>query len=247
VTAAHLDHEALADFAEGILDEDTATSTEEHLAACDDCRRRAAEVAEVSRVLARAPMPPMPAHLVDRLDAAIAAEAASHMPAHRSNRRFHFIAAAAAAVVLVGGGAAAVRTAMESGGTSDVGAQPPASDPSHSHLNQPMGPAFAVPFTVVHTGTAYTAAGLESQLAAAIAKVAKQSTMNASDAALAACVTPVSGGRRPLLVDTATYEGQAATVIALPGSDAGHTDVWILGPKCSATNSDVILHRQVTR
>jgi anti-sigma factor RsiW len=83
VTAAHLDHEALADFAEGILDDATATTAEEHLADCADCRKRAAEVAEVSRVLAEAPTPPMPAHLVDRLDAAIAAEAASHVPAHR--------------------------------------------------------------------------------------------------------------------------------------------------------------------
>jgi anti-sigma factor RsiW len=248
VTAAHLDHEALADFAEGILNEDTATSTEEHLAGCDDCRRRAAEVAEVSRVLAQAPMPPMPAHLVDRLDAAIAAEAASHMPAHRPNRRFQFIAAAAAAVVVVGGGAAALRTAVDHGGAeSAVGSQPPISDPSHSHLNQPMGPAVAVPFSVVRTGTAYTAAGLESQLAAAIAKSGKQAAMTATDAALAACVTRVSGGKVPLLVDAATYEGRPATVIALPGGDVGHTDVWIVGPKCSNSNSDVILHRQVAR
>jgi predicted anti-sigma-YlaC factor YlaD len=250
VTAAHLDYEELADFAEGILDDDRATSTEEHLAYCDDCRRRAAEVAEVSRVLARAPTPPMPAHLVDRLDAALAAEAATHAPAHRHHRRFQFVAAAAAAVVLVGGGAAAVRTVMDDGDTGTVrGTQPPISDPTHSSV--PPGPAIvrAVPFTVVQTGTKYTSAGLGSQVADALAKpvAGGHKAMSAAGDTLSACVTQVGGGKVPLLVDSATYEGLPATVVALPGTDAAHADVWVLGAGCTASSPNVLAHRPITR
>jgi anti-sigma factor RsiW len=249
VTAAHLDYEALADFAEGILDDATATSTEQHLAHCDDCRRRAAEVAEVSRVLARAPTPPMPAHLVDRLDAALAAEAASHMPVHRHHRRYQFAAAAAAAVVLVGGGAAAVRTVMDGDSSNVTGTQPPMIDRTHS--SAPPGPAIAraVPFTVVQTGTKYTATGLESQVTGALSKAAAggRHAMSAAGGPLADCVARVGGGKVPLLVDSATYEGRSATVIALPGGDAAHADVWIVGPKCSASNADVLAHRQIAR
>jgi hypothetical protein len=251
VTAAHLDYEALADFAEGILDDATATSTEEHLAGCDDCRRRAAEVAELSRVLARAPTPPMPAHLVDRLDAVLAAEAASHAPVHRHHRRFQFVAAAAAAVVLVGGGAAAVRTVMDDGDSGSVtGTQPPMTDRTHDSVGPP-GPAIAraVPFTVVQSGTKYTSAGLESQIAGALSKstTGGRHALSAPGATLGACVARVGGGKVPLLVDSATYEGQPATVIALPGVDAGHADVWVVGGKCSGSDPDMLAHRPVAR
>lgn len=248
MTAAHLDYEVLADFAEGVLDDATATSTQEHLARCDDCRRRAAEVAEVSRVLARAPTPPMPAHLIDRLDAAIAAEAASRVPPHRRHRPFQLVAAAAAAVVLVGGGAAAVRTVMDDGNAQSAkSSQPPMTDRSHSAA--PRGPAIvrAVPFTAVRTGTAYTSAKLGSQVAAALSKQVSgvQRALSAPDGTLSACVTRVSAGKIPMLVDSATYEGQAATVIALPAADGGHADVWVVGARCSAADPDVLAHRQI--
>lgn len=250
MTAAHLDYEALADFAEGILDDATATSAEEHLARCDDCRRRAAEVADVSRVLARAPTPPMPAHLVDRLDAAIAAEAASHAPVHRRHRRYQLVAAAAAAVVLVGGGAAAVRTVMDDGDSGSVRTtQPPMIDRTHSSV-APPGPAIArsVPFTVVRTGTTYTSAQLAAQVSGALSKASPggRHPMSAADDTLAGCVTRIGGGKVPLLVDAATYEGRAATVVALPGADAHHADVWVVGANCSPSNPDVLAHREVT-
>jgi anti-sigma factor RsiW len=247
VTAAHLDYEALADFAEGILDDATATSTEAHLADCADCRRRAAEVAEVSRVLARAPVPPMPAHLVDRLDAALAAEAASHAPIRRPHRRFQYIAAAAAAVVLVGGGAAAVRTIVDDGSSGNVpNAQPPIADRTHSAPGPAIAPA--APFTVVHSGTKYTSKGLPSQLARVLASSAKGGAHALSaPETLSACVSRVSGGKVPLLVDSATYEGRPATVIALPGKDSGHADVWVVGDRCSAPGTDVLAHRSVSR
>ncbi|MEV5750964.1 hypothetical protein AB0L00_24340 [Actinoallomurus sp. NPDC052308] len=252
MTAAHLDYEALADLAEGILDDATATSAEQHLTECAECRDRATEVADVSRVLAEAPTPPMPAHLVERLDAAIAAEAASHVPVHRHARRFQFLAAAAAAVVVVGGGGVIARTVLENGDSNSATvSQRPVEDPSRPRTGgaraQPR-PARSVPFTAVRSGTRYTSAQLESQVASALSTSTADRALTAvTPGSLADCVGRVSGGKAPLLVDSAAYEGRPATVIALPGADAGHADVWIVGAKCSADDPDLIAHRQITR
>ena len=73
--------------------------------------------------------------------------------------------------------------------------------------------------------------GLDSQVAGALSKAASagRHAMSAAGGALADCVAHVGGGKVPLLVDSATYEGRAATVIALPAADAAHADVWIVG------------------
>jgi hypothetical protein len=253
VTAAHLDYDALADLAEGILDEATATSAEQHLAQCTECRDRATEVAEVSRVLAEAPTPPMPAHLVERLDAAIAAEAAAGVPVHRHARRFQVLAAAAAAVVVVGGGGVVARTVLEDGDSNTATvSQRPVQEPSRPHAGgtQPQpGPVRTVPYTAMRSGTRYTSAGLESQVASALttSTTGQHALSAAVNGLLAGCVGRISGGKVPLLVDTAAYDGRPATVIALPGADAGHADVWIVGAGCSAGSPDVIAHRQIAR
>jgi hypothetical protein len=67
VNPAHLDHRALADLAEGLLDDDHAASANAHLDDCAECRERSAEVADVSRILADIPVPPMPADLAARI------------------------------------------------------------------------------------------------------------------------------------------------------------------------------------
>lgn len=254
MTTAHLDYDALADLAEGILDEATAASAKTHLSECDECRDRATEVAEVSRVLAEAPTPPMPAHLVARLDAAIAAEAASRVPGRRHARRFQFLAAAAAAVVVVGGGGFVARTVLENGDSNSATvSQRPVEGPSRPRLDgarpRPQA-AESVPYTAIRSGRKYTAAGLGSQLSSVLSAndtVRHRSASGAVDSALDACVGRVSGGKTPLLVDSATYDGVPATVIALPGSDARHADVWVVGTRCSAGDTDVITHQQVAR
>ncbi len=252
MTAAHLDYDALADLAEGILDEDAAASARAHLSDCARCRDRAAEVAEVTRVLAEAPVPPMPAHLVERLDAAIAAEAASHVPGHRRARRFQFLAAAAAAVVVVGGGGVVARTVLNSGGADSAAvSQRPVEEPSRPDARgarpRPQA-AKSAPYTAIHSGRRYTSAGLESQVAAALSTSpsAAQHVLSAAPG-LDGCVERVSGGKPPLLVDSATYDGRPATIIALPGVDTHQADVWVVGPRCSATDTDIIAHRQITR
>lgn len=251
MTAAHLDHDALADLAEGILDGVSATSAQAHLSGCAECRDRAAEIAEVTRVLVEAPIPPMPAHLVERLDAAIAAEAASQVTGHRHGRRFQFLAAAAAAVVVVGGGVVARTVIGSRGADNAVVSQRPVEEPSRAEARgvRPRPEvAEAAPYTAVRSGRRYTSAALAAQVATALsARPSGGRHVLTGAAGLDGCVERVGSGRPPLLVDSATFDGRPATVIALSGGDAHQADIWVVGPHCSADDTDLIAHRKVAR
>jgi hypothetical protein len=54
----------------------------------------------------------------------------------------------------------------------------------------------------------------------------------------AACVLHVTGGAKPVFVDSARYQGQAATVIVV-STNSGYT-AWVAGSACSATQSDLL-------
>jgi len=58
-------------------------------------------------------------------------------------------------------------------------------------------------------------------------------------AALQGCVTRISAGRQVLLVDVDRYQGKQATIIVVAGG-AGGARVWVVGPGCSRSDSDVI-------
>ena len=61
-------------------------------------------------------------------------------------------------------------------------------------------------------------------------------------AALQGCVTRISAGRQVLLVDVDRYQGKQATIIVVAGvaGGAGGARVWVVGPGCSRSDSDVI-------
>jgi hypothetical protein len=59
---------------------------------------------------------------------------------------------------------------------------------------------------------------------------------------LSGCVGRVAGGAAVLLVDVAAYRGQPATIIVTAGSPA---QVWVVGPGCSASASDVLAHQSL--
>ncbi|GAA5048528.1 hypothetical protein HNP84_000169 [Thermocatellispora tengchongensis] len=71
----HYDLEILAELAEGLLDAATAKQVREHLAVCDPCGERLADLAAVREVLAATPTPAMPMGVALRIDQALAAEA----------------------------------------------------------------------------------------------------------------------------------------------------------------------------
>jgi hypothetical protein len=59
---------------------------------------------------------------------------------------------------------------------------------------------------------------------------------------LSGCVGRVAGGAAVLLVDVAAYRGQPATIIVTAGSPE---QVWVVGPGCSASASDVLAHQSL--
>ncbi|MFG1948361.1 anti-sigma factor family protein [Nonomuraea sp. NPDC048826] len=73
----HYDLDALADFAEGLLNADSAGRIRDHLAVCPPCGELLADLAAVREVLAATPTPAMPMGVALRIDKALAAEAES--------------------------------------------------------------------------------------------------------------------------------------------------------------------------
>jgi hypothetical protein len=75
--AGHLDPDVLADFREGLLGRRRSARIRAHLRTCPTCAALGKDLAQVSELLASAPAPRMPDHLVTRLENALAAEAAA--------------------------------------------------------------------------------------------------------------------------------------------------------------------------
>jgi hypothetical protein len=74
MTDRHIDLDSIAAFHAGVLGRFASAHAARHLAGCAMCTQRAAAVTDVTALLARTPAPPMPEHVVLRLDAALAAE-----------------------------------------------------------------------------------------------------------------------------------------------------------------------------
>ncbi|MGI8333373.1 anti-sigma factor family protein [Actinomadura scrupuli] len=260
MNAAHLDYETLADLAEGLLDDEQAASANDHLVDCDICLSRSADLADVSQLLADAPVPPLPVELAQRIDDAIAAEsstspAAAGTPPHR-RRHLRLLSAAAAAVVAVGGGALVGNELLRSSASPDFTKSQAAQDPGDNSVGSaggvpPGAPAPAASpklapgarpgpgaYRLIASGTDYKGATLGSQVGTALRS--KDTGTVTSATGLAECVSQISKGEDPVLVDVARYNGRQAMVIVLRGSDPHELDVWVVGPKCSATVPDVI-------
>jgi hypothetical protein len=60
--------------------------------------------------------------------------------------------------------------------------------------------------------------------------------------ALQGCITRISAGSKVLLVDVDRYQSKRATVIVLagPGGGTGGAQIFVVGPGCSASDSDLI-------
>ena len=92
----HLESDVLAEFRAGLVTGRRRVSIASHLAACDRCAGVSDQLGEVPALLAAVPPPAMPDDVAQRLDLALAAEAAkrisperavAHRPAHRANGR----------------------------------------------------------------------------------------------------------------------------------------------------------------
>lgn len=257
---AHYDYETLADLAEGLLEENRAASVNAHLDTCAECRERSADLADVSRILAEAPVPSMPAELASRIDSAIAAESLSSatvvsLESRRGRRHWRILSAAAATVIVLGGGGLVANMAMNGSEGHEGAAQSPVSDPqvrrdsggtlqSQGQKAAPEAPAGAAAgYPISQSGTDYRAATLDVQVKGVLDR-GRRSTLAAPDQRLVGCVTGIVNGKTPTLVDSAAFEGKPATVIAAPGTAPGSLNIWVVGPDCTA--QDPHLLRQTT-
>lgn len=254
---AHLDYDILADLAEGLLEDDQAASVNAHLDSCAECRDRSADLADVSRILAEAPAPSMPPELAERIDTAIAAESMHNatvvsMEQRRGRRHWRILSAAAATIVVLGGGATVGKIALDgSDGSGSQASTPPQGDNAR-RLSAGAAPHSAAPsestlvkgpFKVTRSGTEYRAGNVVGQVDRLLGK-GQELRLDGSppSAQMSGCVTGVTHGRTPALVDQARYDGRAATVIALQGEKGGGWDVWVVGPDCTAQDPHVLDH-----
>lgn len=153
-TADHLSLDALAELQEGIAED--ADALRRHLDGCPTCRKRAGQLRASRALLSTLPADPMPADVVARIDAALAAEPAPSakftpggtivpMRARRAWLRGPNLAAAAAGVAVLALASALVightggkspSSAENSAGKASNGAQPLAAGAKPDTLKQ---------------------------------------------------------------------------------------------------------------
>ena len=175
------------------------------------------------------------------------------------------VAAVTAAVVVVAGGGYGVSRLLtanpESGTNAGAGSEAaPASGASgnasgkHADgLRVPRaGGSFAPAAQIVSSGTNYQPGQLEAQVSAVLSQhgagagasaATGSSPANppaASASPVPACVPHVTGGKLPLLVDVAKYQGRPATVIVIPGATPGSLRALVVAGACTATNGRVL-------
>jgi hypothetical protein len=166
-------------------------------------------------------------------------------------------------VVVLAGGGYAISRAM-SAGNSGVSANSAASATQHSTAGgeppSAAGPQAAprVPATaglpLVASGTVYQAGQLPDQVHALLKryppfapspKVPPPVVSTAAFPHLDACVSALTHGRRPRLVDIARYGSGPAAVIVAPAAGASPMRVWVVGTGCSARGGGVIAQLSV--
>jgi hypothetical protein len=175
------------------------------------------------------------------------------------------LAAAGATAVLAGGGylvfsqnaasnsargTAASRAAAGTGaGEHHAGLNHVMGQPAMIHLHRHHGQASIVP---VASGVNYQPATLTAQVTAALSQAKSAATArNRSQlgtmtvSALQGCLDRIAPRGRVLLVDVARYRGREATVIVVAPEAAAPRQVWVVGPACSASSSDVLAARSL--
>jgi hypothetical protein len=64
---------------------------------------------------------------------------------------------------------------------------------------------------------------------------------------LVALLPPDDPSVRPLALDYASFRGQPAMVVVLPGADPKKLDVYVVGPTCSQANDSLLFYTSVDR
>jgi hypothetical protein len=173
----------------------------------------------------------------------------------RQRNALRALAAAAVVMVVGGGGYAIAQLASPAGQPAASRASsrnPAASHPPASGLRN-SGATAAGPLPTVASGTDYTRAGLAGQVLAVLdrhpATSAGRMTPRTGAArrplnnlgTLQGCVTKITSGHEPRLVDTrARYQGRAVIVIVTAPAGGHQGMAWVAGADCSPSHPDVL-------
>jgi len=260
----HPDTDVLAEFDAGLATGRRGARIAAHLAECDRCRALRDELAGISALFAAVPAQAMPDRVAQRLDSALAAEVARRndskrargdSPRHRGpagrparNRGWRLVSlrvlAPAAAVVLAVAGYGLSQLPHGSGNLASpssgmAGAAKPANAPALAPRSgaaaraapERMGPD-SFPFLTSHTN--FLPGTLKQQVEAAL-RVAESAgaTQNAPTAVIT-CVRNVAGSGTPLMVESARYQDQAATIIVMRTSKG--EVALVAGAGCAASH-----------
>jgi len=247
-----------------------------HLTGCTTCHDDVAALQELrGRLAAAGATGPMPAELVTRLDTLLAAEGRAatvtitplpDLPRRRPGRDNRMLQAAAAAVLVLAATAVGV-SAIQGGGDSDAANK---SVEAGGDSARELSSDGSVP--VLSTGTDYTPESVAAAVPGLLAgdgppvqlRDAPEAANGALDArtrlgagaALSGCVSALADDPdtaapelpTPLVVDIASFQNQAATVIVLPTpGEAGQLDVYVVGPDCAPADAKVLHFARVAR
>lgn len=258
MTTGHLEAFQLAEHAEGLLGPDEAAAVEAHLQRCEICRATAADLASVSAMLATAPRTlPTPAHVVARLDRALAMEAAPEPePAQVVQlswfRRKAPQLLAAAATVGVLGFAGWVATTGAGGGDDDSGDAAEGAAIAESEEQYDAGAeagedseraaeeSAAAPLHAEDGELSAAPPELADEIRAVVAQ--EQDDDDAADT----CGLPLAEERGLELVGAAATDvtGEPAVVVVLRSSaDPAVVYGWVV-PECDATGDEALLTDQ---
>ena len=174
------------------------------------------------------------------------------------------VAAVTAAVVVVAGGGYGVARLLSGSpgletpaGTGAPAAKraapvPGVSDGLRAGGSQAAGGGSAPADRIVSSGTDYRPGRLKAQVSATLTRFGGNaiagpgpgpSGANRASGAvprMPACVSHVTGGKRPILVDQARWQGRPATVIVVPGATSGTLRALVIAGDCTAATSHVL-------
>ncbi|HVC72448.1 MAG TPA: hypothetical protein VNC85_01625 [Mycobacteriales bacterium] len=190
-------------------------------------------------------------------------------PQRSSPRGLRWLQAAAVVVLVLAGGAVGISALRGSGDNADTAASKAAS------AGGQRAPAADGSYPVTASGRHWTKTSVEAEvprlLAGTLSPTLPPSSFSAEDnangsvaprelagvpaarlaggPALADCVTELAGGpATPLAVDLATFDGQPAAVVLLPGiGGPGRVDVWVVPPDCAQGKGQVLYYANVPR
>ena len=172
------------------------------------------------------------------------------------------VAAVTAAVAVVAGGGYGVVRLVSGNSTAGTAAseRAPVSEPKAAAPGMSAGGSGSAAIgvsgsmasypRVVSSGTNYQPGQLKAQVTAVLTRSRQHAATgagptlpapaNGPSARSPACVAQVTGGKRPLLVDLAKYQGRPATIIVVPGQRPGTLRALVVAGECTTPASRVL-------